>query len=246
MVSLYIILRLRYTIKIMAQDVFDAVGFDLDGTLYPNYRLNIRLTPFMLRELPLFIALGKAREVLHGKKGPPLRFSSGDGGEEFYNFQARLMAPLLKADPAAVREKIERLIYRGWEPLFKNIAPFSGVRECLADIRAGGRKLGVLSDFPPEKKLENMGLGGLWDAVLCSELTGSLKPAALPFIELARRLGCPPERILYVGNSRRYDIRGAKGAGMKTALISWPFKRGCREADFIFSDYRKLAQFVLG
>jgi putative hydrolase of the HAD superfamily len=227
----------------MSRNTFDAVGFDLDGTLYPNYRLNIRLGSFMLRELPLFLALAKARAVLHGGKGsfPPL-----SSGEALYEFQARLMASLLRADPAAVREKTERLIYRGWEPLFKNIAPFSGLRESLAAIRSGGRKLGLLSDFPPEKKLENLGLGGLWDAVLCSEFTGSLKPAALPFMELARRLDCPPERILYVGNSRKYDVGGAKQAGMKAALISWPFRRSCPEADFVFSDYRKLTQFVLG
>jgi putative hydrolase of the HAD superfamily len=227
----------------MAHDGFDAVGFDLDGTLYPNYRLNIRLTPFMLRELPLFLALAKARNILHGNREPSPQLSSADA---LYDFQARLMASLLKADPSAVREKTERLIYRGWEPVFKNIAPFSGVRESLAAIRSGGRKLGLLSDFPPEKKLEHLGLGGLWDAVLCSEFTGSLKPAAFPFIELARRLNCPPERILYVGNSRRYDVRGAKQAGMKAALISWPFKRSCPDADFVFSDYRKLTQFVLG
>jgi putative hydrolase of the HAD superfamily len=227
----------------MGKHSFDAAAFDLDGTLYPNYRLNIRLTPFMLRELPLFLALTKARDLLHGNKGPPPQLSSAD---ELYVFQARLMAPLLKADPEAVREKTRRLIYRGWEPIFKRITPFPRVRETLAAIRNGGCKLGLLSDFPPEKKLEYLGLGGLWDTVLCSEFTGALKPAALPFIELARRLGCAPERILYVGNSRRYDIRGAKQAGMKAAFISWPFKRNCPEADFIFSDYRKLAKFVLG
>ncbi|MDR3193453.1 MAG: HAD family hydrolase [Treponema sp.] len=227
----------------MGKHNFDAVGFDLDGTLYPNYRLNIRLIPFVLRELPLLLALGKARNVLHGNKGAPPRFSPG---EELYVFQARLMAPLLKAGPEAVREKTERLIYRGWEPVFKRIAPFPGVRETLDALRGGGCKLGLLSDFPPEKKLEYLGLGGLWDTVLCSELTGILKPATLPFLELARRLGCAPERILYVGNSRRYDIGGAKRAGMGAALISWPFKRSCPDADFVFSDYRKLAQFVLG
>jgi putative hydrolase of the HAD superfamily len=227
----------------MIHDTFEAVGFDLDGTLYPNYRLNLRLTLFILRELPLFLALGKARDTLHGKNGPPPQLSSGD---ELYTLQARLMAPLLGSDPAAVREKTERLIYRGWEPIFKNITPFPQAKETLAAIRSGGCKLGLLSDFPPEKKLEHMGLGDLWDAVLCSEHTGKLKPAALPFVELARRLDCPPERILYVGNSRPYDIRGAKQAGMKAALISWPFKRKCREADFVFSDYRKLARFVLG
>jgi putative hydrolase of the HAD superfamily len=188
----------------------------------------------------MFLALRKARLVLHNT---PPGLSSGD---EFYDFQARLMASLLKTDPAVAGEMIERLIYRGWEQVFKKITPFPHVRETLDAIRSGGLKLGLLSDFPPEKKLENLGLGGIWDTVLCSEYTGSLKPATRPFIELARRLDCLPERILYAGNSRAYDIRGAKQAGMKAALISWPFKRNCPEADFVFSDYRKLAEFVLG
>jgi putative hydrolase of the HAD superfamily len=57
-----------------------------------------------------------------------------------------------------------------------------------------------------------------------------------------------PERILYVGNSVEYDVRGAKAVGMRTALITlWPRKRRAQnaEADFIFSDYRQLRGYVL-
>ena len=53
-----------------------------------------------------------------------------------------------------------------------------------------------------------------------------------------------PERLLYVGNSVAYDIRGAQGVGMKAALIG-SARKGDGIADFVFSDYRKLGSFVL-
>jgi putative hydrolase of the HAD superfamily len=43
---------------------FSAVAFDLDGTLYPNYRLNIRLLPFLCGHWPLVAALGRARKII--------------------------------------------------------------------------------------------------------------------------------------------------------------------------------------
>jgi putative hydrolase of the HAD superfamily len=220
-----------------------AVAFDLDGTLYPNYRLNIRLVPFILRHFPLLLAFGRARNLLRGKgktREPILP------GEDFYTAQARLMAACLpKGDAAALREQTFRLIYRRWERLFSRIKLYPHVRETLETLRRNGLKLALLSDFPPEEKLRRLNLTDPWDLVLCSEVLGSLKPDILPFHELARRLDMEPSRILYVGNSVSYDIRGAGAAGFKTALIS-PLGRGrAAGADLVFFDYRKLTHFVL-
>ncbi|MDR2136294.1 MAG: HAD family hydrolase [Treponema sp.] len=224
----------------------EAVAFDLDGTLYPNYRLNIRLVPFALRELPLLVAFGRARDRLRGGEGPDARILPG---EDFYAAQARLVAAALKApDPRRLQDRIERLIYRGWEAHFRRIRLYPHVRETLDRLRRAGLRLALLSDFPPEQKLRNLGLDGIWDLVLCSEAVGALKPAALPFAELVRGLGLPPGRILYVGNSVSYDIRGAKAAGLRAALVS-PLRKSLNSAggaDFCFYDYRKLAQYVLG
>ncbi|MDR0878422.1 MAG: HAD family hydrolase [Treponema sp.] len=228
----------------MRNDI-DGVAFDLDGTLYPNYRLNLRLIPFILREFPLLLAQGKARDLLRGKRPLPKALEPA-AAADFYDVQARYMAFFLKKEPAFIKMRMEELIYRGWEPLFRKIKPFPHVRETLRSIRDGGFRLGLLSDFPPEKKLEYMGLGGLWEVVCCSERIGRLKPAAEPFAELARRMGVRPERLLYVGNSLRYDILGARQAGMQTALICSPLpgKRRSR-ADFVFHDYRQLGKYVL-
>jgi putative hydrolase of the HAD superfamily len=220
---------------------FDGVAFDLDGTLYPNYRLNIRIVPFMPKELPLIWAMGKARNRM--RADPEAYPRTG-----FYETQARLMAEVLKVKPEEAREKTEALIYRGWEPLFTRIAPFPRVRETLEALKNEGFRLGLLSDFPPGAKLANMGLDGYWDAVLCSEATGRLKPHPLPFLELARRMELPPERIFYVGNSVRYDVAGAKGAGMKAALVTRSLLKKLRPpggADFVFSGYRQLSKYMI-
>ncbi|MDR2376298.1 MAG: HAD family hydrolase [Treponema sp.] len=223
----------------------EAVAFDLDGTLYPNYRLNIRLIPFALRELPLLLAFGRARNRLRSGKEPGARLLPG---EDFYTAQARLVATILKApDPRSLQDRIERLIYRGWEAHFTRIRLYPYVRETLEHLRRAGLKLALLSDFPPEQKLRNLGLEGIWDLVLCSEVLGALKPDTRPFMELIRGLDLEPGRILYVGNSVSYDIRGAKAAGLRAALVS-PFQKSQNRtagADFCFHDYRKLAQYVL-
>jgi putative hydrolase of the HAD superfamily len=217
-----------------------AVGFDLDGTLYPTYRLYVRLLPFLFRHGRLLNALGKARTIIrHEQEQSPASVRP-----DFYDYQAHITAGLLHAHPEEIKEKIHNLIYRGWERHFSKIELFPHVREALAELRAARLKLGLLSDFPPHIKLEKLGLADCWDTVLCSEDIGAIKPAIQPFTGLAKALGCPPEQILYVGNSRRYDAGGGRRAGMKTALITR--RRASKtKADFIFHDYRQLCDYVL-
>jgi putative hydrolase of the HAD superfamily len=221
-----------------------AVAFDLDGTLYPNYSLNIRLLPFLFSHWRLLLAFGRARNIIRREQAEnTAQPSSGHG---FYERQAQLVAEQLKARKEDIQEKIDRLIYRGWESFFLKIKLFPHVKQILGELKAAGLKLGLLSDFPPDVKLEYLGLSGIWDTVLCTESIGALKPAALPFEELAKALSCQPSQILYVGNSARYDVEGAKRAGMKAALLKTGFSviTGSK-ADFIFRNYRQLRDFML-
>jgi len=190
--------------------------------------------------------------------------TTGNYGDNFYDTQARLMGDILNEPAEKVREKVERLIYRGWEPLFSKIRPFPYVRETLDAFRNAGITMGLLSDFPPEAKLENLKIMEYWKVVLCSEDSGRLKPAPASFLVLADRMGTAPENILYVGNSASYDVVGASGAGMKTALLKSGWKRRASIAvpektvsrssktdgrsprpDFTFYDYRQLRDYVL-
>jgi putative hydrolase of the HAD superfamily len=221
---------------------FTAVAFDLDGTLYHDFSLFVRLVPFLFKHQRLLRAMGRARDVLREE-------SSYEG--DFYATQARLMGEYLDDSAEIVMEKTDRLIYRGWEPYFKAIRLFPHVVETLENFRKAGIKIGMLSDFPPEAKLANMKIDGYFETIVCSEMAGRLKPATLPFMELAFRMKAEPRNILYVGNSVSYDVEGARKAGMKTALVCSAWRKyllrtGKRAgADFCFSDYRQLNDYVL-
>jgi len=155
------------------------------------------------------------------------------------------MAGILGESAEKVMEKVEKLIYRGWEDHFKKIRLFPHVAETLDALRKNGITLGLLSDFPPETKLKNLGIFECWDVIVCSEQVGYLKPDTAALLEMAKRMNTAPEQILYVGNSVSYDVVGAHKAGMKAALVSAvPFLPG-RKADFVFSDYRQLSDYVL-
>jgi len=234
---------------------FDTIAFDLDGTLYPNISLYRHLVSFLLKEQRLLRAMNKARKYLR---------KTGAYEDDFYITQARLMGETLREPADKIREKTERLIYRGWEPYFKKIKLFPYVRETLDSFRKAGIRMGLLSDFPPENKLENLKIVEYWDVVVCSEVAGRLKPDPAPFLDLAERMGRSPENILYVGNSISYDVEGACRTGMKTALVhsGWKsrFKASgangpvpgriraagpARSPVFSFYDYRQLHDYVL-
>ena len=222
----------------------EGVAFDLDGTLYPNYRFNIRLIPFILKEWRLLTSFGRARKIIRKEQEKSLLTQS-----DFYKYQAEITAKILGTSAEALQEKTERLIYRGWEPVFKTVKLFKNASAVLGALREAGFKLGILSDFPLENKLKYMGISGIWDASLCSESCGAIKPHPLPFAELAKAMSLPPEKIIYVGNSRSYDVAGAHRAGMKTAWIKSVFFPGSGikkpKPNFTFSNYRQFYNFML-
>jgi putative hydrolase of the HAD superfamily len=217
-----------------------AIGFDIDGTLYPPLALYGRLIPFTAAHLPLMLAFRKTRAVMHNEPVP-------EGA--FYERQAAVLAGFLNIDALCAECIIEENIYRKWTEIFKRINPYPCVAETLHAFKDSGYKLGVLSDFPIREKLVNMGLDGYWDAEVSSEETGAVKPHRSGFLALAEKLRTPPENILYVGNSYRFDAEGAAAAGMKTALRVHPLCASRRfsgiRPDIVFSHYGELRQAVL-
>jgi putative hydrolase of the HAD superfamily len=215
-----------------------AVGFDLDGTLYPGWVLYLRSLDLGLRNPRLLAAYGKARLALREKSTAAVDL------EAFRAKQADLVARYMGSGEGPDYAKaIETIIYGKVESRFSAIKPFRGVTECLASLKNAGLRLGLLSDLPPWRKLEYLGCAEAFDVIHCSEDSGALKPHPASFLKLAQSLGVNPAEMAYVGNKVEYDIEGARNLGMKTALRT---KRAFADADFFaFSDWKKLETWLL-
>ena len=121
--------------------------------------------------------------------------------------------------------------------------------ETFRKLKEAGFKLALLSDFPPEQKGDVWGVRQYCSVVLGTEQLGALKPDPYSFLKMADELGVEPSRILYVGNSLKYDVRGSHNAGMKCAYLLpfWRriFNKPLKEAEISFSNYRQLLNIVL-
>ncbi len=210
-----------------------AIAFDIDGTLYPNWQMFLASFPTLFIAPFTVAAFEKVRREI--------RTLTYD--EDFYTLQTRLLARRLRCGEERARRILERKFYGLWEWSYGVIRPYPYLRETMVALRGRGLKLGVLSDFPPQQKLEALGVDDLPDAVVCSERTGYLKPHAIPFLNLARRLEARPEEILYVGNNYAYDVEGARAAGMKTAYIGRYSSRR-PAADIYFTSFPQLREQV--
>jgi len=222
---------------------FDAVAFDLDGTLYPALSLYAMAFPGMLGKMRLLAAFNASRRRMRElgsdeeyRRSPPKDSAS------FHAREAAVVAERLGIGQAESAAQMELHFYRNIEELFSGLALFRGVAEALDALEAGGLRLALLSDLPPLRKLELLGLGGRFEHALCSEDSGFLKPAKEPFAMLASSLGLPPERILYVGNNPAIDVRGAKAAGMSAAIVSLRHVKG---ADLSFFDWKDLVAYAM-
>ena len=210
----------------------EAVAFDIDGTLYPNIRMYYHAFPSFFMHPRLMLNFARVRKEI---RKHPVR-------EPFRDAQARMLSRNLGSDYSRVVKLVEEKLYKSWEHSFRGLKPLPGVRETLLYFRRKGLRLAALSDFPVERKLAHLGLEDLMDIAFCSEDSGNLKPHEAPFRRLIHDLDAPPEKILYVGNSYRYDIEGASAVGMRTAWYTRNRDKGA--ADFAFSRYRELRSWV--
>ncbi|MBN1799123.1 MAG: HAD family hydrolase [Spirochaetales bacterium] len=211
-----------------------AVAFDIDGTLYPEYKMFITSSIIALR-YPIFI--NNFRVVRK-------QIRAYNKVDDFYKLQAVLLAKRMRITVSKAEQLIENVIYSKWPAVFKYIKPYKGVKALLLRLKQMKIKIAVLSDLPVEEKLRYLKLNGIWDCAFSSEETGYLKPHPVPFRELLKKLGTKPNSTLYVGNNYKYDIIGASKLGIKTAHLSHkPHKQSI--ADFTFKDYKNLENFLL-
>lgn len=210
-----------------------AVAFDIDGTLYPNWRMYLASVPFALGRIRLLRAYGRARRQIRVTR--PI--------VDLRTETAELTAHALGVTLEAATHRIETEIYQQWELSLSRVPLFRGAVELLQWLRASEIKTAAMSDFPVVSKLALLGISDYWDVAFSSEDVGYLKPNPEPFERLSVELAVPVGEILYVGNSYHYDIEGARAVGLQTAHIA---RRPVRasNADVTVRTYQELKHWI--
>jgi HAD superfamily hydrolase (TIGR01549 family) len=108
-----------------------------------------------------------------------------------------------------------------------------GLVSLLDFLSRRGIKTGVFSDYPPNLKLQALGIGGRFSVVLCSTdpEIGMFKPHPRGFLVARARWQVDSSEVLVVGDRPDADAAGAAAAGMPCVIIGKP--RPNRSRDFV-------------
>ena len=220
-----------------------AICFDIDGTFYPKWKMDWRLVKASIFHLPFALKYNSMRKMVRSQDGyanaPALSYDEISKRGAKYIFGSDSPENTKK-----YRAMERRVFHAKWEKSYLSLKSAPGVIEALERAKNEGLRMAALSDFPIGVKLKAMGIEDKFEAVLSSEDLGHFKPSLTPFLALQSALGIKPEEILYVGDSYRKDILGAKNAGMHACLIFADGKDAYEKADISAANWEEFARKV--
>lgn len=126
------------------------------------------------------------------------------------------------------REEASRLHRTAFDGMFADAAPLPGVEDYIAAARARGMGLGIASSSTRawvEPKLDLLGLGDVFDTVVCADDVGSSKPNPASYLAVIANLGVSAEQAVALEDSPN-GVRGAKNAGLLCVAVPGPMTRG--------------------
>lgn len=191
------------------------VAFDVDGTLYRQRSLRLKMARDMLIHSTVSRDLGAMRVV-----GIYRRIRERLADDEVPDFDRVLIAETAKAtsrSPESVIAMVSEWIDRRPLPYLRGCL-YAGVAQLFAGLRRDGKTIGVLSDYPAEAKLAAMGLAA--DHVVAAGDVGMMKPHPKGLEVLMGAAGAKPSETVLIGDRAERDGRAGERAGVRTLIRS--------------------------
>lgn len=184
------------------------VVFDLDGTLYDKRPLEWFMVRHSLLGLPRLLRYTRVR--------------TGLAGHDLGSAEAIARLTLERLGAPADHPRWQRWIAEHYEPtllrgLREACAVYPGVPTLLAELRAAGLRLGLVSDYRgvPDR-LAALGLAAdAFDFTLVTEELGAMKPARRMVDATLAGMGLPGDALVMVGDRAFTDQAFAAAAGMR-------------------------------
>lgn len=199
----------------------DFVVFDVDGTLYDQGRLRRRMglelvLTFLARadvtSLKVLAVYRRHREVI--------------AEEEAENFEPRLIratAERTGCSPEQVTAIVERWLME--RPL-RHLAPcrYAGIDRLFAGLRRAGKRIGILSDYPAQAKLEALGLCADHIVSAGDPEVRRLKPHPRGLQRLMEIAEAKPSKTILIGDRYERDGLAAERAGTRYLIRTFRAK----------------------
>ncbi|MDR2725912.1 MAG: HAD family hydrolase [Candidatus Adiutrix sp.] len=187
-----------------------ATLWDLDGTLL-----------YTLEDLGDSLNQALAEEGLPGHSYDDYRLMVGNG--------QRLLVTRALPEDRRDPEKVGR-VYNGFTIRYRanqcrKSRPYPGVPELLAELKARGFKLAVLSNKNQDNTtaVVNHYFPGLFEVAWGLSPQRPAKPDPTAALALAETLGLSPDRFIYLGDSA-VDMKTAQRAGMWPVGVTWGYR----------------------
>jgi len=218
-----------------------AIAFDLDNTLIDFWQMKIKSCDAAARAM-----------IKHGLKADRKRTvreifhiydTKGYEYQEVFTdlikkFNKKLDFRILGAGVAAYQKVKGEMLF-----------PYPDVVPVLKKLKKKYR-LAIVTDSPrlqPFTRLAALGILSYFDTIVTFDDTHKHKPDPAPFRFLLKKLKLKPEQVIFVGDSPRRDMPGARAVGMTTVFAKYgliPREREAPKADYTINRFRDLLQVV--
>ncbi|MCR5394130.1 MAG: HAD family hydrolase [Bacteroidales bacterium] len=190
----------------MSIDKYSSVIFDLDGTLYDNKGLPLKL---VLADIPNMWVLGAERKARKNIKGRDYRDAEG-----VYD---ALFAEMARVKRSLTVEKARQWYQQKYMPLQAALLRiYFAARplavELLQAMRARGMKIILYSDYGHEtEKIDALRIPqDLFDGIVSAAKMGGLKPCQQSMQRLMQQFNLDAATTLYIGDREDTDGESAR------------------------------------
>ena len=138
--------------------------------------------------------------------------------DDFWELTTRALDTTLEEHALASNDKVRARLLS----LYSELSAYQEVPEVLANLKAAGHRLAVLSNASPSmlvKALDAAGISEWFDELLSVDVLKCYKPTPAVYQLIPERFDCKPSDVTFF-SSNNWDVSGAGAFGFKTIWVN--------------------------